>query len=1171
MKNIHHLILIISISLFIASCRGSGIEPIAGTMGAPGTGAFNEGLIKSGTDLVISEVLSNPVDENMGEFIELYNPTASPVDAAGLVLDDGDATDEIGAYSGGTTLVPAGGYAVILDPDYANLSPGYDIPGTAILLTVKNTTLGNGLSTNDPITISRDGTVVSSYNFPFNPGNGVSAERKDLNAADTADNWVAAPCGMSPGKENCIATAVPTGPATLIITEVMASPADQATGEFIEVYNNGTQPVELVGLKLTDFDATDTITAVAGKTSLLPPGKYGVIIDPGLLPNISGAPYNLDGTVPYVVTVENSTLGNGLANNDPIAILQGDGSTVVATYNHPTTASQQSIERKDLNEGDIVTNWVPSTCADKHSAGRENCAAGTVGPVETPVLVITEVMNNPIDEDKEEFIEIYNPGDAPVNVNGLVLSDGDSTDKIRAFPGGSGSTTIPAKGYGVVLDQEYAGSYTIPAAAVKLSTEDTTIGNGLSSNDPITLFAADGTTELSKWAAPFNPGNGISAERKGKSNADTDWVASPCASKSSPGAENCAGSIVEPPEPVNIVISEVMSNPINESAGEFVELVNLDTKQVDVAGYVIDDGDLTDTISGYEGGTTIIPPGGYAVILDPDYSALSPAPYTIPAAAIKLTITSTTTIGSSLQTNDPITLYGKDGTTVVATYNNPFDAGNGYSVERVDLQDDDFAGNWVKSTCTSGSSPGKKNCADNTGASGLQAQVIFSPQLYSESHLAEIVKRMNMARRTIDVAMYSYSDAAAKEALKKAVERGVKVRFIYESAGEHAGSPSGTKSAALEDLGVDVRYINKIMHHKFVIIDGPHKASDNPLKTTLITGSGNWSHGAATNYDENTSFIKGNAELALRYQKEFNHIWKYSRDFVWNTSLQNYESMEITDAMLQDTDAAEAYFTSANFRTYRSSRYGNTFSTIAGKNTVADKIVEFINGAQSSIKIAPGHMRNNRIARAILDKMQNAPNVDIKIYLDGQEYISHTKNREMMAGLEECVANAGTSLSKQQKCYDAGLYYSYEMVFAGLNLRFKYYAYQWNYSYAKQMHNKYFIFDDKTVVSGSYNCSDNAEHNTIENIAVYHKPVFGNLVDSFVANFNAIWDTGAGLYSGLMNTINTAATIPLVFPPMALSYQDVWNIKNAIGANCPKVFSDEYYNNPVQHQSCPRE
>ncbi len=707
------------------------------TGAAPDLGAFEfQPPIKG--DLVINEVMANPLSEGTGEFVELFNPHGVAIDAAGLVIGDGDANDVVVAYKGGATLVPAGGYAVILDAGYNTVGGVYTLPAGTILLTVPNAAIGSGLSVNDPITLSRKGAVVSTLAKPFDPGNGVSAERIDAKADDLPANWVPSPCGASPGKINCIAAGGGSaGKATLVISEVMATPVTASKGEFVEVYNFGDKPVELGGLVISDGDSTDVIKAAPGKKSSLPAGKYGVILDPDGLADMAKAPYFLGADVPTVVTVAGAALGNGLAKSDPITLFASDGKTVVATFAHPAPVAQQSVERKSLEEADIKGNWMPSPCAAKHSAGKANCAAGGTKPVDVPVLRINEVMANPLDEDRGEFIELYNPGDKAVNAAGLLFTDGDATDTIGPFATG-GSTTIPAKGYAVILDSEYLSGYAIGKDAVLLAPANTSLGNGLTTSDPLTLLASDGLQKIDTFSFPSNPGNGVSVERKGASgDVAANWVASTCAGGSSPGAINCVSG-GGTPEPVGgPVITEVMANPLVESSGEFVEILNLGSKAIEMAGLRLSDGDATDTLQAFKGGKTVLPAGGYAVVLDSDYPTKSP--YVIDPKVILLT-TGDKTIGSGLSTADPITLQSADGAVVLSTFKHPFNPGNGISAERLDPKAADKADNWAPSKCKTGSSPGAGVCNDgkpgpkvvdvNTGsAADLQQVAGIGPTL----------------------------------------------------------------------------------------------------------------------------------------------------------------------------------------------------------------------------------------------------------------------------------------------------------------------------------------------------------------------------------------------------------------------------------------------------------
>ena len=126
-----------------------------------------------------------------------------------------------------------------------------------------------------------------------------------------------------------------------------------------------------------------------------------------------------------------------------------------------------------------------------------------------------------------------------------------------------------------------------------------------------------------------------------------------------------------------------------------------------------------------------------------------------------------------------------------------------------------------------------------------ESEVVFSPQPYENSHNVRVRELIDGATQSIDVAMYSFSDAEISAALDRAVQRGVQVRFIFETANKdrRADNPDNTKSGNLEEIGVDVRYVNKIMHHKYMIVDGPRDDAALAKTAWIATGSGNWSWG----------------------------------------------------------------------------------------------------------------------------------------------------------------------------------------------------------------------------------------------------------------------------------------------------------------------------------------
>jgi phosphatidylserine/phosphatidylglycerophosphate/cardiolipin synthase-like enzyme len=497
--------------------------------------------------------------------------------------------------------------------------------------------------------------------------------------------------------------------------------------------------------------------------------------------------------------------------------------------------------------------------------------------------------------------------------------------------------------------------------------------------------------------------------------------------------------------------------------------------------------------------------------------------------------------------------------------NQPLGGDDDYFADAVEVDDVYFVGPVALEQLAQGVS---SYCDGDNAAS---AEAIFSPQPYHLSHLSRVQEIIDSAQHSLDIAMYSFRDQGIFESIEDAISRGVSVRMLYQGTYDDRSDPQGSMSAKLEDAGVTVRWVNKIMHHKFVIADGARDSLLQGAGATLATGSANWSYSAGTRYDENTVVIKNDPEMSLRFQREFNHLWAHSRPFDWNDELDYFESLPIDEAMIPDHAGVGVKFTSANFRTYYSNRYGNTFGILRGRSEVSTRIVELIEEADESIWIASGHLRTRPISEALLQKRQDHPDMDIRVYLDGQEYISEWYHGVQEDDLVDCLEEADDSEAQRQDCLDSGFYFSFELQRAGIPLRFKYYSYRWHYTYAVQMHHKYLIFDGDTVATGSYNLSDNAEHNTMENLMVLRASRYPGLVDSYRDNFSSIWETGRadGVYNQLTDQIDGATSqIPIVFESMALTWQEVTDLKRLIRDTCPAINGDDYRDDPENHEIC---
>jgi len=147
-------------------------------------------------------------------------------------------------------------------------------------------------------------------------------------------------------------------------------------------------------------------------------------------------------------------------------------------------------------------------------------------------------------------------------------------------------------------------------------------------------------------------------------------------------------------------------------------------------------------------------------------------------------------------------------------------------------------------------------------ARAAEPQTCFSPDGGCRTLLIRTIDR---AQRSIDVAVFTFTDGAVADALGRAAERGVVVRAILDQ--RQAGQKS-SQAITLQARKCQVRLLSGtgrggLMHHKFLLVDG----------RLLWTGSYNFTGNADRNNAEN-GLVLEDAAVAARYREEFDRIWQ---------------------------------------------------------------------------------------------------------------------------------------------------------------------------------------------------------------------------------------------------------------------------------------------------------
>jgi hypothetical protein len=155
---------------------------------------------------------------------------------------------------------------------------------------------------------------------------------------------------------------------------------------------------------------------------------------------------------------------------------------------------------------------------------------------------------------------------------------------------------------------------------------------------------------------------------------------------------------------------------------------------------------------------------------------------------------------------------------------------------------------------------------------------------------------IDRARKTIDIAMYSFTDRNIADALLRAARRGVRIRIYRDRIQVR---DRGDKTRRLLESGPGKKHISvlvkrnssrNIMHLKAYLIDG----------SVLRTGSANWSppgegafcrRGYRSHHaqQDNNLFLTMDRKEISRFERTFNRIYSRDSNHPWSPSMRRRE------------------------------------------------------------------------------------------------------------------------------------------------------------------------------------------------------------------------------------------------------------------------------------------
>lgn len=562
----------------------------------------------SSRQLVITEVMQNPAltYDAQGEWFELYNPNQRDIDINGWEIGDVDY-DTHTIDNGSPLVVPAGGYLVLgnnADPATNGGVPvGYSYGHEMFLFNQSDELILT--STRDRVSahIAWDDGAT----FPDPKGASMALSSLGLDPLVGA-NWCTSTFEFgvgdlgTPGAPN-----ICTQPENVVITEIMQNPnaASDGTGEWFEVLNQGSAPVDLAGWTIHDDDYDSHVIAAS---LVVNPGERAVLgrsvdmtLNGGTKVNYAfGDAVRLFNSWDELVLVNPAGLrvdrvkwNDGRSFPDPT----GASMSVIDAAADNTDAANWCTATSPFGMGDLGTPGQPNTCS---------AVAGYTGPG----VFITEILRNPVavSDFRGEWFEVFNPNGVDLDLKGWVVRDND-----RNFHVIDESVVVPAGGYAVL-----GRSASDDNGGVSLAYD---YDNVILHNGPDELVLTDPTGSIvdqviwNELEFPSEPGYAMALVDVAVNNSvGENWCpAAPtfgAGDRGTPGETNVcvAGS-----SDSTITITEMMVNPSAsyDSVGEWVEVHNWGSAPIDLDNYVVKDEDFNEFLVD---GPLIVEAGGYAVL-----------------------------------------------------------------------------------------------------------------------------------------------------------------------------------------------------------------------------------------------------------------------------------------------------------------------------------------------------------------------------------------------------------------------------------------------------------------------------------------------------------------------------------------------------------------------------
>ena len=444
-------------------------------------------MTNAGATLTMTEIMFNPTGtDTHREWIEVYNTGPGEVNITGWKLFEENTSHTLTAVESqpspnNDSILMPGEYAVIAESPQQFL-----LEYPAFRETLIDTYWSSLANTGETIGLKNQDNELTET-LAYSPtwgadGNDRTLEKRDMTGGNSRENWGESMAqGGTPGRENSITQAQSTTSTTSTTSSMQATTSTSSSIASMQTTTTSTTTQE----ELTTTSSSSSDASMQTSTSSIADSSS---------------------------SIEPSSTSTSTSQSSTTTSTTTELGTTTSTSNSSTTNSTTSTTNSTTtNSTTMSTTSKTTTMTSMQTTTRQ-----TTTTTQATSIAISEIMFNPEPwpDSQYEFIELYNYGNLPIDLNDWLLSDnGSDIESLKGFR--NTVTVIQPNGYAVVTD-EYS-LVQVSQNAIHLSTGDSSIcTSGLSNTgESIKLFTPDGTeVDALEYSSTWGGnGNGNSLEK----------------------------------------------------------------------------------------------------------------------------------------------------------------------------------------------------------------------------------------------------------------------------------------------------------------------------------------------------------------------------------------------------------------------------------------------------------------------------------------------------------------------------------------------------------------------------------------------------------------------------------------------------------------------------------